>query len=217
MGGPLPVHGFVLAGGKSSRMGKDKARLRFCGRPMVEIALEKLRGFCAEVGIVGDRADLTEFAEVARGERAECGPGAGIEVGLKAARQPWVMFVPVDVPLVPGELLRRWAEEAMRAGMAVSFLGFGGKQPAFCLLKRERLGAFARELDWGERRLEVLLHRSAKAAGDDSWMYDEHELYGQAGDGAPDQETMERWFANVNMPEELAQAEAWARESGICG
>ena len=28
------------------------------------------------------------------------------------------MFVPVDVPLVPGELLRRWAEEAMGVGMS---------------------------------------------------------------------------------------------------
>ncbi|MES2390469.1 MAG: NTP transferase domain-containing protein, partial [Acidobacteriota bacterium] len=37
----------MLAGGKSSRMGVDKATLEFRGRPMVEIAVEKLRGVCA--------------------------------------------------------------------------------------------------------------------------------------------------------------------------
>jgi molybdenum cofactor guanylyltransferase len=214
MGGLLPVHGFVLAGGKSSRMGVDKALLPFCGRPMVEIAVEKLRGFCAEVWIAGNREDLGEYAPVVREARMEVGPGAGVEAGLGAARQDWVMFVPVDVPLVPGELLRRWAEEAMRVGISVSFLGIGGKQPAFCLLKRERLGAFSKSLDEGERRLEALLHNSAKADGDDSWMYDEYELYGGAEDPAPDQETLEWWFKNVNTPEDLAEAEAWADGTG---
>ncbi len=213
----LPVHGFVLAGGRSSRMGEDKALLRFCGRPMVEIAVEKLRGFCAEVTIAGNREDLAGVAPVVMETRTGVGPAAGVEAGLGAARQDWVMFVPVDVPLVPGELLRRWAEEAMRVGISVSFLGIGGKQPAFCLLKRERLGAFAKSLDGGERRLEVLLHLAARADGDDSWMYDEYELYGGAEDPTPDQETLERWFANVNTPEDLAEAETWARAVGMGG
>jgi len=217
MAGLLPVHGFVLAGGKSSRMGEDKALLEFCGRPMVEIAVEKLRGFCAEVWIAGNREDLAGFAPVVQETRVEVGPAAGVEAGLGAARQEWVMFVPVDVPLVPGELLRRWAAEAMRVGIGVSFLGIGGKQPAFCLLKRERLGAFAKLLGGGERRLDVLLHLSAKADGDDSWMYNEQELYGGIEDPAPDRETLERWFTNVNTPEDLGEAEVWARAGGMSG
>jgi molybdopterin-guanine dinucleotide biosynthesis protein A len=207
----LPVHGFVLAGGKSARMGVDKALLRFRGRPMVEIAVEKLRGFCAEVSIAGNRDDLAGFGTVVHERRLDVGPAAGIEAGLRAARQPWVMFLPVDVPLVPGEFLRRWCEEALRAGMSVSFLGMGGwKQPAFCLLQRERLGAFTKLLNGGERRLELLLNRSAEADGCASWMYDEHELYGRTEDGAPNEEMVARWFTNVNTPEELAEAEAWA-------
>jgi molybdenum cofactor guanylyltransferase len=213
----LPVHGFVLAGGKSSRMGEDKALLQFCGRPMVEIAVEKLRGFCAEVWIAGNREDLAEFAPVVQEARVAVGPAAGVEAGLGAATQEWALFVPVDVPLVPEELLRRWCVEAMRVGMTVSFLGIGGKQPAFCLLKRERLKAFSRSLDGGERRLEVLLNRTAEADGYASWVYDEDELYGQIGESAPDQETVQRWFANVNTPEDLAEAEAWARAAGVGG
>jgi len=213
----VPVHGFVLAGGQSSRMGEDKALLQFCGRPMVEIAVEKLRGFCAEVTIAGNREDLAGIAPVVMEARTGAGPAAGVEAGLGAARQEWAMFVPVDVPLVPEELLRRWAKAAMRVGRSVSYLGIGGKQPAFCLLKRERLGAFAKSLDEGERRLEVLLHLSAEADGDDSWMYDADELYGESGDPVPDQETLGRWFANVNTPEDLAEAEAWARAGGKGG
>jgi molybdopterin-guanine dinucleotide biosynthesis protein A len=210
----LPIHGFVLAGGKSSRMGVDKALVRFCGRPMVEIAVEKLRGFCADVGIAGNREDLAGFAPVVRETRVGVGPAAGIEAGLRAAGQEWVMFVPVDVPLVPAGVLRRWAEEAMRVGVAVSFLGMGGKQPAFCLLRRERLGSFTNALEGGERRLEVLLHLVAKADGHDSWMYDEYELYGRVEDPAPGQEILERWFTNVNTPEELKEAEGWALDGG---
>lgn len=203
----LPVHGFVLAGGKSSRMGSDKALLRIGGRPMVEIAVEKLREFCAEVSIVGNRDDLSRFAPVVYEERMDCGPAAGIEAGLKSCEQPWAMFLPVDVPLLPVEFLRLWAEESLRVRMSVSYLGVLGKQPAFCLLQRERRVAFSRLLDEGERRLEPLLNYTASADGYASWMYDERDLYGYPDYRGPDEETLARWFMNVNTPAELLEAE----------
>jgi molybdopterin-guanine dinucleotide biosynthesis protein A len=203
----LPVHGFVLAGGKSSRMGFDKATALYLGRPMVEIAVGTLRGFCAEVSIVGNRDDLSRYAPVAHEERVECGPGAGVEAGLKAARQEWVLFIPVDVPLVPAWLLRIWCEEALRVKMSVSYLGMVQKQPAFCLLQRERVRSFSRLLDGGERRLEVLLNKTAAVDGYGSRMYDEHDLYGR-GCTLPDG-ALARWFKNINTPEDLAEADAW--------
>lgn len=209
---PLPVHGFVLAGGRSSRMGEDKALLRFCGRPMVEIAVEKLRGFCAEVGIAGNREDLAGFAPVVREARVEMGPAAGVEAGLGVAIQPWAMFMPVDVPLVPGELLRNWAEAVLALdGVSASYLHCGRDQPAFCMLRRECLGRFFEALEAGERRLGTLLDL---ASGGFLWRYDVDDLYGESG---PALEISERWFKNVNTPEELAEAEAWARESGLDG
>lgn len=213
----LPVHGFVLAGGKSSRMGQDKALLQFRGRPMVEIAVEKLRSFCAAVSIVGEREDLEGVAPVVRGERPGAGPAAGIEAGLRACEQPWAMFVPVDVPLVPAELLTLWAEEALRVDMTVSYLGVWEKQPAFCLLRRKRLRTFTQTLDQGERKLELLLNRTAEADEVASWMYDAYDLYGYPEYRGPDERTLESWFANVNTPEQLAAAERKREETAARG
>jgi molybdopterin-guanine dinucleotide biosynthesis protein A len=205
--GRLPIHGFVLAGGKSSRMGVDKALLKLGGVPMVEIALEKLRSFCAEVSIAGNRDDLSGYAEVVHETRVDVGPAAGIEAGLRAAREPWVMFVPVDVPLVPAELLRRWCEEALRVNMTVSYLHCFQSQPAFCLMRCERAASFTRALDEGERRVEVLVNRAAEIDDYASWAYEAYELYGNSYFGESEDEILGRWFMNVNTREDLEEVE----------
>lgn len=205
--GRLPVHGFVLAGGKSARMGSDKARLPFLGRPMVELAVEKLRGFCAEVSIAGNRADLGEFAPVVPETRLETGPAAGIEAGLAASRQPWSIFLPVDAPLVPARLLRRWSEAVLAGqGLAASYLRCGGSQPTFCMVRaycRERLSA---GLDQGCRRLEELLKI---AGGGGIWVCDAQDLAEVA-----DQRSAAHWFTNINTPQELVLAERLAQPGG---
>jgi len=91
----------------------------------------------------------------------------------------------------------------------VSFLGVLGKQPAFCLLQRERLASFSHLMDGGERRLEVLLNLSASADGVVSWMYDERDLYGYPDYREADEATLERWFTNVNTPEDLERLRAY--------
>ena len=179
---------------------------------MVEIAVEKLRSFCVAVSIAGNREDLGGFAPVVQETRMDAGPAAGIEAGLIASEQPWAMFVPVDVPLVPTELLRLWCEEALRVNMTVSYLGISRRQAAFCLMRRERSASLKRMLDEGERKLEVLLNQAADADNVASWIYDAHDLYGFPEYRGPDEQTLERWFMNVNTPEELASAERWLLE-----
>lgn len=195
--GLLPVHGFVLAGGKSSRMGVDKALLEVGGRPMVEVAVEKLRGFCAEVSIAGNRDDLGRFAPVVREERVDAGPAAGIEAGLKVCVQPWAMFVPVDVPLVPGELLQGWAEAVCSGSAVVSYLRTGeSPQPSFCMLRRNMLPGVSGMLENGVGWLRAIF----EMAGDGLQVVD-------AGAGAE----VERWFLNVNTREDWKTVEEFLR------
>ncbi len=186
-------------------MGEDKALLRFCGRPMVEIAVEKLREFCEVVTIAGNREDLAGIAPVVQESRMEVGPAAGVEAGLGVARREWAMFVPVDVPLVPGELLRRWAERVVgMEDVAASYLRCGRDQPAFCMLRGGCRRKFSAAIEAGERRLGVLLEEASEAR---LWV---HEPEVDGGEG-------ERWFKNVNTPEDLAEAEGWARAGEVWG
>jgi molybdenum cofactor guanylyltransferase len=213
----LPVHGFVLAGGKSSRMGQDKALLPFCGRPMIEIAVEKLREFCAEVSIVGNREDLQVFAPVVREERLNVGPAAGVEAGLFAALQPWTMFIPVDVPLVPLEVLRTWVAaviEQQAAGYGASCLLVNQqRQPAFCMMRRECYGSVTLALERGERRLDdILINLDKDKEVGGVWVCDVTKL---AYTPNPTYWDRKFWFSNVNTPQELVEAEAWAVASKV--
>ena len=217
-GEPLPVHGFVLVGGQSSRMGRDKARLPFRGTPMVAIAVAKLAGVATAVSLVGNRDDLLRFAPVVHEQRMEAGPGAGMEAGLLACSEPWAMFLPVDVPLVPGSLLRQWAAAVVGAGAngcAASYLVVeGDRQPAFCMLRRAvAIAAVRRALDRGERRLYALLAAVEQEAGEGSlWACDAASLSADQLQPNSEQAQLARrfWFSNVNTPAEFAKAETWA-------
>jgi molybdopterin-guanine dinucleotide biosynthesis protein A len=93
------AEGFVLAGGRSSRMGRDKALIQLGGRSMLEIALEKLRALPLPVPprVAGARLDAGAIADLHPG----CGPLGGMEAALTASSRPLNVFLPLDMPL-PG-------------------------------------------------------------------------------------------------------------------
>jgi len=206
--GVLPISGYVLAGGSSSRMGVDKAGLLFRGRPLVELAVERLARICDTVSIAGNRDDLKHVAPVVTETRLSVGPAAGIEAGLRDTRNRWCLFVPVDVPLLPVELLRKWAVdvlEAEKAGLRASYLVTNGQaQPSICMWHPECLDTVTGSLNRGERRLKNLLDGVDFDLGAGSLAVKDAAEYAPPGTTAED---VRRWFLNVNTPEEFAEAE----------
>lgn len=92
------VTGVLLAGGKSRRMGRDKARMEFYGRTMFERTLKLLRHFFAIVMIAGDRPDLERENIPAI---ADIYPGSalgGLHTGLRTATTDWIFVAPCDMP-----------------------------------------------------------------------------------------------------------------------
>jgi molybdenum cofactor guanylyltransferase len=102
--------GFLLAGGKSSRMGSDKAFLDFGGQTLLDRALTVMGAVCDRVAIVGDPARFAKcespkcesvVADIFPG----CGPLGGIHAALVHSSAPLNLMLAVDMPFVSAELL----------------------------------------------------------------------------------------------------------------
>lgn len=129
------VRGYVLAGGLSSRMGRDKAFLRLNGRELVGIAVDRLHEICAEVyllsgpenfkrdAILSCYAPLIPDRIVPTGlPVGHLGPLAGIDAALRDASSGWCLFTAIDQPLLPSHLLRQWVELAIAQHTAASWM-----------------------------------------------------------------------------------------------
>lgn len=99
------VSGIILAGGKSSRMGRDKALIQWKGRRLVDYLTEAMEPVCDEI-LISTHLDSSFFRgyRVIRDLYSDMGPLAGIESGLREAQNPMVIFASVDTPLLNSEL-----------------------------------------------------------------------------------------------------------------
>jgi molybdopterin-guanine dinucleotide biosynthesis protein A len=104
--------GFLLAGGKSSRMGTgiDKAFLEFGGQTLLDRALTVMSEVCDSVRIVGDPARFTKYGSTKYGPVVAdifpgCGPLAGIHAALVHSPAELNLMLAVDMPFVSRELL----------------------------------------------------------------------------------------------------------------
>ena len=117
----------LLAGGRSSRMGRPKALLDLGGEPMIARVARALEASCDELVVVAAAADrpgetatadelraalaCTGFARradalgMARDLAEARGPVAGLAAGLAAARGRWAIVVPCDLPFLSPSLV----------------------------------------------------------------------------------------------------------------
>lgn len=99
--------GIVLAGGFSSRMGRDKAKLTFQGKTFLEIQIEKMKNIGITEIIVSGYEDCPDDVICVRDVIAHKGPMSGIHAGLKAMSKPCALVVAIDIPLIPEQVLEQ--------------------------------------------------------------------------------------------------------------
>lgn len=209
---------FVLAGGKSSRMGRDKALLPFAGRLLVARALGTLREAGLTASIAGARASLESFAPVVPDSTRGLGPLSGICAALHSTSASRAVFLPVDLPLLPASLIEYLLRHAQTTGRAITIATVSGFKQTFpAVIDRAALPALDAELTAGRRGCLTAFQAAAAALGEpvDTVAV---ELPVQSGHIAhPAGLAALHWFLNVNSPEDRERAEALAGEPGIPG
>ena len=100
----------ILAGGKSSRMGRDKALLEISGQTLLARQIEIVRAAGAVEVFISGRADVDYSAfegRLLQDNFPEAGPLAGIESALAAANNPLLLVLAVDLLAMNADFLRR--------------------------------------------------------------------------------------------------------------
>jgi molybdopterin-guanine dinucleotide biosynthesis protein A len=104
----------LLAGGRSSRMGRPKAWLEFSGTPLLSLLAARLARFFPEIVVVAAPGqELPEHGgATVTDQRPGEGPLAGLETAMAAVRRPFLFLTSCDVPFLAPALAVRLAELA---------------------------------------------------------------------------------------------------------
>jgi molybdopterin-guanine dinucleotide biosynthesis protein A len=200
------AEGFVLAGGRSSRMGQDKALLQVGGRQLIQHALDILREAGLEARIAGARSDLAAFAPVIpdRPGESDSGPLGGIYAALSASRYRFSVFLPVDLPMIPPSLIAYLVHHAVvteAAATVVSVAGFVQTFPA--IVDRAAVESLRASLNSGDRNC-LKAFGAAGGAIPGGFSVLPLELLVQPGQVRhPQALHAAQWFLNVNTPDDL--------------
>jgi molybdopterin-guanine dinucleotide biosynthesis protein A len=149
---------FILAGGKSTRMGADKAFVEYEGRTLLARALELARSVASSVWIVGSKEKFAAFAEVVEDVFRDCGPLGGIHAALRASPTELNVMFAVDMPFVSLDFLQYLTAQARDTPDAAVIVprGDGRRQPLCAIYRREFSVAAERALRAGRNKIDPL-------------------------------------------------------------
>jgi len=141
---PLPqiegVSGVILAGGRSTRMGRNKALLPYKGKPLIEAIYRLMAELFKDVVVVTNTPEDYDFLPCPKTADIHVGKGslAGVHAGLSWAATKWIFVVGCDMPYIEPPLVRYLAG---RLGSEAALVpqSEAGLEPLHAFYSREAL------------------------------------------------------------------------------
>ena len=185
------IDGFILSGGQSRRMGRDKCELTLNGQTFVERISDQMAPVTNSIKVVGRLAGQSTLSHV-----ADVYPGWGALGGVHAAlancSSEWALVVACDFPFVTTDLFARMEDLGSDFEAVAPVQADGVPQPLCTLYRVEPCLAQAEQLIKSGERKPIALLQSVRTR----WM---------VFDELVDLEGSESFFYNINTPEDYAR------------
>jgi len=147
-----PVSGAILAGGKSLRMGTQKALVVWNNKPLVQWVFESMQEVCSEVLIIANEGDFSFLnARVYPDNLTGNGPAGGIESALSHASTNSILISSCDTPNLDSRLFRHLIDH--HGDFDISICGHDGTdEPLIGLFNRSVRDVFRSSILSGNNR-----------------------------------------------------------------
>jgi molybdopterin-guanine dinucleotide biosynthesis protein A len=185
---------FVLAGGKSRRMGTDKAYLRLGNEVLLDRAIKLAGSVADEVRIVGDAEKFASCTRLVTEDiYRERGPLGGIHAALSGTVSELNLMLAVDMPFLEPRFLTYLIAQARESGAIVTVPNAGGGFQPLCAVYRREFAEVAEDsLRAGRNKIDALFSKvSTRIIGEEELARTGFSL---------------EMFRNLNTPEDLKRA-----------
>lgn len=183
----MQLTGIILAGGKSSRMGTDKAFLEIGGKTLLHRAVEFCQPFCDEILVSSNNPEHKVGGfRLINDEIRDCGPMGGIYSCLKQSKNEWNFVLSVDAVYVQKNFVN-FLITGIQGFDVVVPIHSGKKEPLIALYHKKLVREFKLKLEAGNYKMHFLLEEvKTNFINSNHWL-----------------ETYPKLFYNLNFPEDF--------------
>ena len=149
-----PITGFVLAGGKSRRMGIDKSLMSLNGKTLIEYSIDALKPLCNNV-VISSNNSIYDFTgcEVWPDELPDQAPIVGIYSCLKRSKTDINIILSCDMPLISTTIIEYLLENSVNHSITVPVHENGFIEPMCGIYKQSAIAILKEYIEIGNFRL----------------------------------------------------------------
>jgi molybdopterin-guanine dinucleotide biosynthesis protein A len=189
-----PITAFILAGGRSQRMGTDKAFLSYRNEPLIQGAIRTCQSVTTDVRIVGEPARYACFGLPVIPDSGESlGPLSGIHTALQHSPSRFSSVIACDMPLMPPAFFRLMLRKLPGPDAVIMRFNDGSVEPLCGIYSLTCSLVTEQNLASGKLKITDLLSQVKVE------YITEEELHAQG--------MSRKIFTNVNTPDDLKQLE----------
>lgn len=183
----MELTAIILAGGKSTRMGTDKALIKIGDKSLLETAINICKPVCNSIVISSNNQEHGKCGyPVIADEIRDCGPIGGILSCLRKSETDWNFVISVDTPFVTSDFILFLTTQTENYDAVVP-VHFSNKEPLIALYNKNCLPVIEKQISTHQFKIHHLINLiNTNFLNVGKWV-----------------ENNAHFFSNLNRPEDL--------------